>query len=279
MNGFMGMWGKFWGLFGLLLLSLTACRAPVSAPSVLPTPPTTAVLHLGITTSSTTFAGLVTEPFQAERPLIHLEFTPANDAALFAKLQDGTLDAALLHVIPPENEFWFNPVALDGLAIVVHLESNVAELTVEQVQGVFNGRLANWQTVGGQNQPITLVSRESGAGARTLLQQQVLATQPLHINTLIQTSQAMLVETVANDPNSIGYGMMGAMPNTVKMVAINGRLPTPNEVGTQNYPLTTPLYFVTNSPNEPQDELRTLLAWLQSPAGQAIISQRYGRVR
>lgn len=262
----------------VLLIFLTACVAPFLPPDV-PTPRTTAVLRLGISSGANQFMALVEEPFAEERPFLHLEWTIANDTALYAKLADGSLDAALFHIIPGDNTFWFNPVALDGLAILVNPENGVGELTLSQVQGLFNGRLSNWQSVGGVDLPVTLVSREQGAGARILLQQQVLATQPLHVNALIETDQARLMTAIVADATVIGAGLMGAVSDEVKIVAVNGRLPTPNEVGTQNYALTTPLYFVTSSIAEPEGELRDFLAWLQSPAGQSIISQRYGRIK
>lgn len=255
-----------------------ACTT-VPVPPDVPTVVSPTRLQIGVASSAVGYEALVAEPYGAERPFTHLEFTHANSTALLTKLNEGSLDAAFLHVIPENNRLWFNPVALDGLAIIVHPENSVRELSLAQVQGVFNGRLQQWSALGGADVPIELVSREFGSGARVLLQQRVLAEQPLHINALVQTSQDGLVAAVARNLNGIGYGLMGALPDDVVAVAINGRLPTPNEVGTQNYALTTPLYFVTSDTTEPEGELRHFLAWLQSPTGQAVISERYGRVR
>lgn len=256
-----------------------ACTTPIAEPSEIPTAPPPITLQIGIATSATAFAELVAEPFATKRPFIQLAFTPANSDALLTKLAEGRLDAALLHVLPADSPFWFNPVALDGLAIIVHPNNPISDLRLADVQAIFNGRLSTWDTLNGSQQPIALVSREAGSGARSLLQQQVLAEQPIHINALITPSQSALTSRVAADDTSIGYGLMGSLPENVKVVAINGRFPTPNEVGTQNYPLTTPLYFVSKSSTEPEGELRNFLAWLQSPTGQTIISTRYGRVR
>jgi hypothetical protein len=40
-----------------------------------------------------------------------------------------------------------------------------------------------------------------------------------------------------------------------------------------------PLYFVHATADEPIGDLRILLGWLQSAAGQDLVGERYGRVR
>lgn len=266
-------------IFNLLLLLLTTCTSQPAPPPNLPPTATATTLRIGVGSSAVGLAELVTEAYGEERPFIQLQFIPANSDALWQGLADGTLDAALLHHIPAQNERWFNPIAMDGLALVVHPDNPVRELTLVQAQGLFSGQITNWQEVGGEDKPVTLISREQGSGARILLSQQVLGELRLALAAQIVTDQAGLLAAVAADETAVGYAMMGSVDDSVVMVSINGRLPTPNETGTQNYPLTAPLYLVAATSNEPQGELRALLAWLQSPAGQAVIAQKYGRVR
>ncbi|MCA9997632.1 MAG: substrate-binding domain-containing protein [Anaerolineales bacterium] len=266
-------------LLPTLFLLLTACTTQPAPPPDLPPTPAVISLRIGVASSAVGVVGLVTEPYGEERPFTHLQFILANSAALWQGLADGTLDAALLHVIPADNDRWFNPVALDGLAVVVNPANPVRSLSLAQVQGLFSGQMSSWQEVGGKDAPVTLISREPGSGARTLLAQQVLGERRLALNAQIVADQAAVLAAVAGEETAVGYAMIGSVGEGVVMVEINGRLPTPNETGTQNYPLTTPLYFVNATPDEPQGELRAFLAWLQSLAGQAILAQKYGRVR
>jgi phosphate transport system substrate-binding protein len=171
-----------------------------------------------------------------------------------------------------------NPVALDGLVIVVHPNNPVQDLSLAEVQALFNGRITNWSALGGPDQPVNLVSREPGAGTRAILQQRVLAEQRISINALIQPDDSSLLAAVAADPLAVGYSMMGtAVIGEVKLLSIDGIVPTPATTADQSYPLTAPLYFL--SPTEPQGELRAFLAWLQSDVGQGVIGVGYGRVR
>ena len=156
------------------LLLLTACTSQPAPPPDLPPTPAVISLRIGVASSAVGVIGLVTGAYGEERPFTHLQFIPANAAALWQGLADGTLDAALLHVIPADNDRWFNPVALDGLAVVVNPANPVRSLSLAQVQGLFSGQMSSWQEVGGKDAPVTLISREPGSGARTLLAQQVL---------------------------------------------------------------------------------------------------------
>lgn len=261
----------------LLLLGCGGETDPLPPPPVTPMTET-AVIRLGIVSSATSLADLAAAAYEADG--VFVEFVVGNQTALLADLRAGQLDGLLLHHIPAGNSNWFNPVALDGLVIVVHPDSPVSSLTRGEVQAVFNGRITNWAALGGPDQPIELISREVGAGTRTLLNQRLMAEQRLDINATIASSDEALLTAVAAKPQAIGYSLMGnSSTANVKLLAIDDIPPTRNEVGSQHYPLTTPLYYLHSSPDEPEGPLRHFLAWLQSPDGQQAIGSVYGRVR
>lgn len=260
------------------LLILVACQAPsVSLPDVTPSlPPPTLQIGLGGSAAALVELTAVSYTTQTNQPAPH--FILGNNEALLADLMAGRVDAMMTHHIPMGSPGWFNPVALDGLVIVVHPDNPVQNLSLGEVQALFNGRITNWSALGGPDQAINLISREAGAGTRAILQQRVMAEQRISINALIQPDDAALLAAVAADSNAIGYSMMGtAVTANVNLLTIDNILATPTMTADQTYPLTVPLYFL--SPLEPQGELRQFLAWLQSDAGQAVLGERYGRVR
>ena len=218
-------------------------------------------------------------------PPTNTQFTVANSETLIGDLENGRFHTILIHNIPSNLPNWFNPVALDGLVIVVHPDVPVNALSRAEVQGVFNGRIQNWQALdraafGGPDLPITLISREDGAGTRSLFASQIMAEQRININAQVQASDAALLAAVANTPGAIGYSMMGSSADEgVKLLSIDGTFPTTATTANQTYPLTTPLYFVTSETVEPEGDLRALLAWLQSDVGQEGVGGEYGRVR
>ena len=263
-----------------LLLILAACTATPAPPPTLPPVAAPTLLQIGVTSSASAIVPLLEAAYAPENPQAELQFVVANSATLHNDLAGGLLDAILVHHIPEGNARYFNPVALDGLVLIVHLDNPVTQLTSAEVQAIFNGRITNWQSVGGTNQEIVLVSREQGAGLRTLLRQHIMAEQRLSPNALLQTGNEAMLTAVAENPAAIGYSSMSsATLAPVKMLLLDGRSATPATTADQTYPLTTPLYFVAATEAEPSGELRAFLAWLQSEAGQATIETVYGRVR
>jgi phosphate transport system substrate-binding protein len=268
-------------LLGLwVLLALAACTAQPAPPPSLPAATELTLLQLGVVSSASPIIPVINEAYAQAYPQAELQFVVGNSATLYTDLATGLLDAILVHYVPEGNTRYFNPVALDGLVFVTHLNNPVQGLTGAEVQAIFNGRITNWQTVGGLDQGIVLLSREQGSGLRTLLRQRLMAEQRITPNALLQTGNEAMLKAVASTPAAIGYtSMSSASSADVKILTIDGRAATPATTTDQTYPLTTPLYFVAASEAEPTGELRAFLAWLQSEAGQTEISELYGRVR
>jgi hypothetical protein len=258
-----------------LLPVLAGCAAEAPPAPALPTQPTPTLLLVGLSSSAAPIAELVSGQFGGAQAA--LSFISGNETTLFADLEAGALDALLVHALPPGSEHWFNPVALDGLAMIVHPDNPVRELSRAQVQSLFSGGNSSWAAVGGPDRPLFPIGHEPGAGARRLLIERIMAEQRPAINTLVQPDNEAMLAAVAAEPGALGYTMIGALDERVAAVTIDGVAPTPNNAGSQNYPLAVPLYFV--SPEEPQGELRAFLAWLQSPEGQVILGEKYGRIR
>lgn len=270
----------------VLMVALTgvACQGrTLPLPTPTPTPSITSLL-VGLSSDVAHWPEWVV--YSASQASLH--YSVNNATALLAELRAGALDAVLTPYLPPADSpappWWFNPVALDGLALIVHPDNPVRNLTHPQAQAIFAGQLTNWQSLDGPDLPIVPVSREPEAETRLVLAERLLREQRLTRNAVIQTTPAAMAAYVADHPAAIGYTMLGALPPAVdavrpavQVVALEGIIPTPATTADQSYPLTLPLYFVARQ--EPQGELRAWLAWLQSPAGQAQLGVRYGRVR
>jgi|GEM_PF-1227181 len=268
----------------VLLLLVVACNEAVPPPPAVPTATPLPVVTIGLSGSAAPVADLVEAAYEEAVPGVDVNFVVGNNATLFQDLERGNVDALLVHHLPAGSDQWYNPVAMDGVVLVVHPENPVRAVTRAEVQALFNGRVDNWAGVGGPERAVTVVGRERGSGARLLFNQRVMVEQRASINTVIEPDNAALLAAVAADPGAIGYSMLGATGGRDDVVALtlDGVEPTPNSVGTQNYPLTVPLYFV--APTEPAGPgpggtLRAFLAWLQADEGQIILSEKYGRVR
>lgn len=261
-----------------LLVFGSACEAEIPTPPPVITPTNSPIaLRIGLTDSAAEIAALAAGPFEADYPQTAVQFITANNRTLLADLAAGQLDAVLVHTLPATTENWFNPVALDGLVIIVHPDNPVTGLSTAEIQAIFSGQITNWSSLGGPDMPIEVISREQGAGSRSLFSERIMLEQRLSITAQIVTDNNQMIETVADNPTAIGYSMMGTVGPTVRAAAIEGIRATPTTTADQSYPLTTPLYFVSAA--EPTGSLRLFLSWLQSEDGQTVIGEKYGRVR
>jgi phosphate transport system substrate-binding protein len=148
-------------------------------------------------------------------------------------------------VVLPQEAANLTPVvvAKDGIAVIVHPNNIVSELTMAQVRDIFNGKITNWKDVGGNDAGITVVSREAGSGTRSSFEDIVQDIQ-LKRDALIQDSNGTIRETVANDANAVGYLSHGLINSKIKAVKVDGQESTTESIESGNYKLVRPIYFL-----------------------------------
>ncbi|MBO8129056.1 MAG: phosphate ABC transporter substrate-binding protein [Peptococcaceae bacterium] len=165
-------------------------------------------------------------------------------------------------------------IALDGIALIVHPDNPVNNLTLEQVEGIFTGKITTWDEVGTGSGPITVVTREAGSGTRGAFEEMVLGEGgKITDNAIVQASNGGVSKTVAEDELAIGYVSFGYITDDVKAVNINGVEPTPENVKSGNYALVRPFNYLTKG--EPQGLVKKYIDFVLSPEGQEIVAKDY----
>jgi len=97
------------------------------------------------------------------------------------------------------------PCAKDGITIFLNAQNPVKELTIQQLSGIFQGKIKNWKEVGGPDAPITLYGRENSSGTYVFFKDNVVrGDYAASCNTLPGT--AAVVNAVKKDKFGIGYG-------------------------------------------------------------------------
>lgn len=165
------------------------------------------------------------------------------------------------------------PVALDGVAIYVNQSSPIQSLSEPQIKGIYTGKITNWRDVGGQDQKIVAYSRENNSGTYVFFKEHVLGNEDFarEIQTLPGT--AAVVNAVAKDPASIGYGGIayatGIRPISVKRDENSEAVhPSLETVQDGQYPLSRSLFFYTIG--EPEGEVKAFVDWVLGSEGQKI---------
>lgn len=160
-------------------------------------------------------------------------------------------------------------MALDGVAIITHPDNKVAALTLEQVKNIYLGNVKNWKEIGGQDAPITVVSREDGSGTREAFSDIVMNKENITNHAIIQNSNGAIRTTVAGDKNAIGFVSLAIVNDQVKAVTIDGAEPTAANVQAGTYKISRPFLYLTVE--QPTGIVKDFIDFVLSPEGQKII--------
>lgn len=166
-------------------------------------------------------------------------------------------------------------IARDGIAVVVNRNVKVGNLTLEQVKGIYTGEIKNWSDIGGADSPVTVISREAGAGTRSSFTDIAgIAEEGVDHTTkaaLVQPSTGAIKKTVAKTPGSIGYISLNILDDTVKSVKIEGAAPTSDNILSGSYKLQRPFLYVMNS--HASHAARSFIDFAESQEGQDITKE------
>ena len=135
-------------------------------------------------------------------------------------------------------------VAIDGIAIIVHPNNPVANLTVEQIAGIYKGEVTNWKDVGGNDGEIVLIGREESSGTRDGFES-ITDTEDACKYRQELTSNGAVLAAVAENANAIGYISLSSVKETVKAISVNGVAPTEATIKDGSYPVQRPFVLVT----------------------------------
>jgi len=257
----------------LILAALTGCGP---TPVVTRTPVT---FEFAVSLAAEPLMNELTAAYRATRPHITFHLRSFNSQQAMDSLWDGQVDLAAVSWLTEadRDSLWITPIAIVGVAIVVHPTNPVNNLSLLELRDIFRGRIAEWSEVGGSGGEIAVTSRESGSGTRAKFEGTVMEGRSVTVNAVMASSEQAVLDHVQSVTTSIGYLSTGYLTSTIKFIAVEGIQPSPATLADQSYPLSLPLFFAT--PEEPEGELRAFVAWVLSPEAQSIVGKKYGRVK
>lgn len=226
-------------------------------------------------TSMEKFANALSEVFMQENPGVTVGAEFVGSSAGIEALLAGTADIgnASRNLKDSEKEGGAveNIVALDGIAVVVDPANTAADLTKDQLIQVYKGEVTNWSDLGGENQPIVVVGRESGSGTRGAFEELLeIEDACVYANELDSTGAVMA--KVASTPGAIGYVSLDVLDDTVKALTLDGVAASEETIKAGDYFLCRPFVMATNGEISAQNEnVQALFAYLQSDAGKELI--------
>lgn len=224
-------------------------------------------------TSIQPFADRWAEIYMAENPGRVVNVQGGGSSAGIQAALSGAADIGMSSrdLKPEENALTETVIAHDGLAIIIHPSNPVSDLSIVQVQNVFNGNIPSWDVLGGPAAGITVVTREEGSGTRGAFQELVMKKDRIFRGAVVEDSNGTVREIVANDPRSIGYISLGLVNARVKAVSLDGAGASRENIDARRYRLVRPFLFVTNGPAKPA--AADFIAFVLSLRGQTLVAQ------
>ena len=228
------------------------------------------------------------EIYMGKNPGVKIQITGGGSGTGFAALQNQTTDLANASrkIKAKEIEacikaFGKRPteykVCLDGLSVYVNAENAIKELTLDQLDGIFSGKIKNWKEVGGQDAPITVYSRENSSGTYEFFKEHVLKGKDFVASAQTMPGTAAVLQAVAKDKNGIGYGGAaygaGAKHLAVKRDSVAPAIePSEETVVNGTYPIWRYLFIYVN-PALDKNEIAAYLNWIRGNEGQAVVKE------
>lgn len=164
-----------------------------------------------------------------------------------------------------------NVIALDGIAVIVDVGNSTVELTSDQLAQIYKGELTNWSELGGADEAIVVIGRESGSGTRDAFEELLEVADECKYAQELDSTGAVLAK-VASTPGAIGYVSLDVVDDTVNTIVLDGSAPTEEEILAGNYKLSRPFVMATKGEISNQSDLvQTWFDYINSAEGQEII--------
>lgn len=233
--------------------------------------------YAGATTLERHFMPQAAKLFK-NRTGIEFSITGGNTGPGIQALIEGTVDIAgagrYLKAQEKATGLTEHLLGWDALYVVVHRDNPVETLSLEQLRDIISGRVDNWQTVGGPDLAIMVISSPPGSGMRSSVRKTVLQKLNFTGQEVISPIVRDADRLVAQFPTAISV-LSASMVDIedVKVLNINEVPPSPQNVNIGSYPLVKPLLLVTKK--APTKEVAEFVALAQSLDGQLIIADKF----
>ena len=242
-------------LTALLALSLVACGSETKTDDADKTEDKTSTELTGTvstdgSTSMEKVIGALSESFMATNEGVTVNYNPTGSGSGITAVQEGTCDIGLSSRALKDEEksagLKETVLAYDGIAIIVHPDNPVSDLSVEQIAKLYTGEITNWKDVGGNDAQVVLIGREAASGTRDGFES-ITGTKDACQYRQELTSTGDVITTVSQNPDAIGYASLAALKDTVKALTVGGVAPTEETVKDGSYVIQRPFVLVTRT--------------------------------
>lgn len=227
-------------------------------------------------TSMEKVIGYLSESYMEANKDVKVSYNPTGSGSGIQAVADGTCDIGLSSRNLTDDELKTldgTILAIDGIAIIVNKENSVSDLTLEQLAAVYTGEITNWKDVGGKDLPIVLIGREAASGTRDGFES-ITKTKDKCMYSQELTSTGDVIQTVASNPNAIGYASLASVGDKVNTVSVEGVKPSKETVLNGEYKVQRNFVLVTKKGESLSKAAGISLITLQAKKPRSILKKR-----
>lgn len=162
--------------------------------------------------------------------------------------------------------------AIDGVGVVVNPENKVKALSKAQLVDIFSGKICNWKSIGGVDKSINVYTRDKASGTRDVFWKKAIDKGEITDKANFVVSNGAMKSAISSDPYGIGYVSVGHIDESVAPVALDGVVPTLENVKKGKYKIARGLYSSTKG--EPSGLVKKFIEYLFSPEGQQLVADK-----
>ena len=225
-------------------------------------------------TSMEKVIGALGEAFQNDTG-ISFTYNPTGSGSGIKAVQEGRCDIGLSSRNLKDEEksagLTGTVLAYDGIAIIVHPENPVSDLSLETIAKIYTGEITNWSEVGGNDAEVVLIGREAGSGTRDGFES-ITDTEDACQYRQELTSTGDVITTVAQNPGAIGYASVASVKDTVKALTVDGVAPTEETIKDGSYVVQRPFVLVTKTDAKLSEAAQKFFDYITSSEANEIIA-------
>lgn len=219
------------------------------------------------------------EEYKAQHPGVSFEIAAEGSTTGLAAIVDGTAQIGMSSRRARATEMsaasakgvTLKPiiVAHDGIAVIVNANNPLTKLSPRQVEQIFTGDVKDWSAVGGKAGRISIYTRNTASGTYSDWKDLAMKKRDYASSSQKMAGNEQIAAEVAKNPNGIGYvGLAYIHSPGVKVVPIDGVLPSKENVLNKKYAYARPTFYYTNG--EPTGEAAKFIEFTLSDTGQKI---------
>ena len=240
-------------LAALLALSLAACGSEPKTDDTAKTDDQTQTQLTGTvstdgSTSMEKVIGALSESYMTANSGVTVNYNPTGSGSGITAVQEGTCDIGLSSRALKDEEksagLKETVLAYDGIAIIVHPDNPVSDLSIDQIAKLYTGEITNWKDVGGKDAEVVLIGREAASGTRDGFES-ITGTKDKCQYRQELTSTGDVITAVSQNPDAIGYASLASIKDSVKALNVDGVTPSEATVKDGSYKVQRPFVLVT----------------------------------